>query len=604
MKHFSITLAILVFAAVIAGAGGYQLAAVTKQQVDTALGGGYSMDNKVTDNAVPMFAVRIDDNTNDLVCLDPGVATTPADQGFYGLYWEFLKKGIPISLAINYENLGTAGFATEADIVRIIAEFDSAGVPIEIVQHGNSNFESGKEDWTYSDLQDELDPDDLETAFGRQVTAFAQPGQADALRFCRRNVHAIERVLRDSGIEYWDGAYGASADSTENVSGLWAAHNIIDGVTNPGKSTFTDRGLRPGSEYHQYRLPSAQTADLNNFYFERDASETSINTSDFTILADGDGTPADADWGLTIQYYLSGLIADRQGCVFAMHDSLQSDATYAGKFSPVHFAWMLSELEDAGFIRLGTVSEVYDWATSRWAKGTNLIPTSDLGSPMYVIGDTSGVEYPWIPGLGAKGAQGGSWVSTAFPIPPPNGTNGKPARTTNYPTDVIGPSVTGYRGTTGGFQMNSTGNRIYMMIYGLPMGYYRLSWTTSGANVDIRGIELGMAGKYTRPGSGFVRGFPTFGDTLITIYDHDGGDGGSVSSDNSTKWMSMNYLFQFSTAMAEERLSWTAEAEVTNSREPYWLGWVGGIYVELGPGVYGIYSDVDLIYLGPIDQSY
>lgn len=588
-------LAILGAAALVAALMGTNFAGInpgaSEGSIDATLGTGFVAGNRVTDNPIPIIAVRFDDGRDDLV--DDGNGT--------GMYKPFLDLGIPVSLALSYDQLGTAGKATVAQVQTILDEFDAAGVDVEIVHHFDNGL-TGAASMTWAELLDECNPSELVSAFGRPVNAAAFPGSPETILFVRRQFAALREALEAGGIEYMDAAYGGPTASTDSIPHTGWHYRDATNVTTPDLGA--DRALYPGVTDDPYQLPVVQTIDLGNFWVERDLSEEWGNDryDDWTILADGSGDPV-ADWEKSFARLYSLYIGNGWGGVWAMHDSAGAadpNYTYDGEFSPHKVAWVLDQLRDAGYIRLGTVSEAYEWALSRWAPGTELV-MDKLDFPMFDIGDSSGVEVAWLPGWGTPGSGGPNWAAgvgggvgnwSA-------GINAKYDRTGNFPPDLVNTgTLTGYRGKAGAFRHETTNNANRMIVQrgNLPPGRYEFHYAKSGnALTQIRDYKFVLAGKAARVGAAMTAGW-VFSDTLLVLRNNTA----DQSITNNTIPHTVVIPFAVDPAAGMRLSGWESATDLTYGHYINTARWEGGLYIYLAGNDNDLYSNIGIRYIGPL----
>ncbi len=485
------------------------------------------------DSAIPWVAVRFDDNRD----------------GAYdnGEIAGFLRLGIPVTLAINADQMGTAGNSTWGEIRDLIAlSHQFEGAEIEIAQHGNTNLAEGLET-TYKELIDNLttgtrtnatESNEIERELGGHMVprVYVQPGDPAPKTFAMRNRGVMASVLDSLNFEFALMTHSA-ADSTGMVFNH--PHALAtDQLTTPNQIW----GFRPGDVHDPYFMPEAFTVDLGNRVVERSGSEWTerygITTSSW-LLKDksGVGGSPDLDGETTWQNLLYSRLGSNLGFVVAMHDSAATDAetptgltgVSVGHFSPAHIAGTLKRLEERGHIKLVTLSDWCRWVTSGgYRPGTDLIANPGMLMPQFDIGDTSGVEYNYIRGLGSLGfaANAHSGLSSGGTLATLKiGTNAKYIRTgdtganSTHPAERVGASVTGYAGRPGGLLMASTGiSQLTVGIGQLAPGRYRFSIMTSAENdLTIKELHLSVASKAFQAELSWENGGASvYTDTLVT----------------------------------------------------------------------------------------
>lgn len=604
MKVTSVFLTLLLV--FILTAGGYQ-DPVNQQSIDNVLGESFTYNTRVTKDITPIIAVTIDDGRDDLVSLCPETETncvgtnTPGVQGYRGMYWPFLKQGVPVTLAIHYNLLGSPGRATVADIQRIIAEFDSAGVAIEIAQHGNSNWVDAT-NMTYAELSAEIDPTILETTFGKEVSTLLIAGNASD--FYRKNYWAIKSIAESHGIKYINGAYDGVNKTMRNVG--WAYSSAFADGNPSTLGDVAERAIYPGVSNDPYFMPPVATIDIGNYWSERDpATQWTGHYDSWTITSDA-GISAGANWGKTTTWLLNVLIANQWGFAMALHDSLSSltDPTYIdgtgygsydGQWSPHHLAWQLGEYARAGHIRVGTCAELYEWGSSQIAPNTNLIP-DQWNLPAFEIGDDVGVEVAWLPGFGSIAA-GAAWSGVIWTGAWTDGVNTTTAKFgTDYPPNFTGEGLSaGYRGDpSGGFlAIQTLADNIRLARTNLPLGKYRIEWATNCDYMINRKFDLALAGSVAYYNQANPEGSYAYGDTLFVAK----ADGAKflVNDSNGLEWRTYSIEFTLELDQIYDHLAgWGSGTNPTG-----W--WRGGVFLDLeaGTGKTCPIDEFKLYYLGP-----
>jgi hypothetical protein len=604
MRH--LVLGCLLLASTLAVAGGLQLGVSGERfdQLTTTRSSAF----KVTSNAVPIFAVRIDDIRESVVDND--------------LYKPFLELGIPVTFSINYDKLGTGDYATVAEVQAMFAEFDEAGVPYEIANHGNGNFGDGTPwDNDYDTWYAEFDPSNLIEAFGKPVPTIVQVGGGAQREFAAHNRGYLQMIAEQFGYEYWDQGYGTPEEVPFVIWEPSSQFSSFAGASNP---TDAVRGaIFPGCCPDPLWLPNGITMDLaDGPYFERDASDEwgATRYDDFTIDDDTALTPANA-WKSTFQYLHERYLVNQWGAVYAIHDSVLSEADNGDtRFSPHKMAWRLNKDRENGLLRLGTVSEVYDWGMSGWAPKTDLVSFPEGVLPAEAAGDTSGIEYGWVMGWGSWNGQSGAWTNNQSNLWA-NGTNGKfgysgGAYRAGHPFLNVGPdhvnAVNATSLTIGGVAMNVTTSLNNFSRTNLSPGWYRLTVIHDDDDFQVRQLEVAAVRKYMSFENGaFHNGtsaFTTEGEMIWWESTNTGNINmasrvaAANDQNNSASWLFHlpaqpesweTFADGFEVWDSADRAGYTESIPVGTPRY--------GIQIELGFNEAGTANWLQLTYMGPPD---
>ena len=590
-KHFGITFGVLLFAAVVA-AGGY-VPGFNDASVDSVMGEGFVESNRLVNDPTPWFAVRLDDGRQEQFDYTHDGGSTAI-----GVAYAFLAYEVPISLSLNYNSLDAGGKLTTAEVQQIISDFNAAGVGIEIVQHTDDNYASG-DATTYEQLVDAIDPSELEAAFGMDVVTYAQPG--DALDFMYENRASIMRIADSVGIKWADIGYGGQ---DYNPHANWGSHVSYDAQSNPPTGIGYSGALWPGVSENPLWMPPAATWDLGNKVVERPAVASGPYQYDgYTILADRTGNDPVNDWAKTVRSELMAKIANNWGQVIALHDSVAGAVDHVGEFSPLHLAKTLDALRDEGMLNLGTCSQVYEWANSRYAPGTDLVGNFNSTNPQFAIADTIGIEYGWIKGWGSPWSASATWVDIHGGLDIPNGINAKSTRGVGWPGDVTGAAVTGgFRGRPGGAKMTTEGNNLRFYRNQLPEGYYEFRLYNSHDQIQAKEMGTALVGKYAKTIHGMTNPAKAFGDTMMAMWFYDSNvtlQSGSPGDNTFT------FRFKIDGREGVERIGdaggqYPSQSMQSAYADPLWVRWFGGFWFDAGRLIDQVIN-IELIYLGPLD---
>ena len=509
---------------------------------------------EVVDNAIPRIAVRWDDGRDNTM---PQIAA-------------FLRLGIPVTLALNADQIGTAGNLTWEN-VRTLRRFAvRKGAGFEIAQHSNNNFDGNPWSLTgYQDLVDEFTTDSIVAQLGEEMRprVFVSPGEAANRHWMRRHRDVVASVLDSLGFEFAVMANG-HIDST-GYTRFYPAHINTDTYTGlSGGASYGGACYKPGDVRDPFWIPGGATKDLGNMIVERDGTEVGEFGSvvDSWLLKDkaGVGGSPTADFYQTWSHYYSVALAENLGFMIAMHDSAATDDAEVsgltgtgvgvdggdGHFSPTHIAWTIKKLWEKGHIKPVLVSEWCRWVTGEYKDGIDLIANPGCLIPQHDIGDTNGVEMPWVRGLGMIGHTTTSYTSlngnSGNPVGAlPVGSNAKYDRTETWdPFQIIGENVTGYMGRTGGIQFASSNNtRLNISKGNLRPGHYRFSIATD-ATADIQLLEMhfAVALRAWLTKDAFEKtGTTAYADTVVTYVYR---DANLVMSESAGDWRTMEIEFE------------------------------------------------------------
>lgn len=504
----------------------------------------------VTD-AIPRVYVRFDD----------GRAGQDPNNPVKKQMAAYLRRGLPVAMALNADNIGTAGYMTWEDIRELQDYARSFNTTLHIMQHTNGNFETPFSA-THEDIVNELKVDEIVRELAYRPRYIVLPGDAARQEWYRRNREYFQSVADSLGLWFINSIIPTDSTSTTslnpsqiNLDGFGAAEsNFILG------GSFVQYA-RPSMGIARNELPSGITDIAGQAVVERIAytgpsdnaerlvGESIISygqrhitgvkpprTSTWTLTGSAAASASGAAFGGTLQYYISTRLAGNYGFVIVGHDSTYgatssitgvTDGEYQdGGWSHEHVAWVLAMLQKKGHIKVVGPEEWALWVTGEYAPGTDLIANPYCIIPQYDIGDTLGAtsEYPWVRGLSVIGTQAGVQPNTTMWIRDldveQTGNVAKYDRTAlNNPYDLIGVSVSGVRGRSGSITLNgSTGPAIIRIGQGnLKPGRYRFSMSMFNSNdptigdfhiaQKIKGYKLNASAE-----AGYA---PAYNDTLL-----------------------------------------------------------------------------------------
>lgn len=540
-----------------------------------------SSAHRVTD-ATPRWAITFDDGRDG--------------QWDDGLVKHFLRQGIPITLAINRDLVNGVGRLTWNQIRRLQTFAAEQGTPLEIANHSANNWGTHvPSEMTWTDIVDELDNSTFTDSLGVTPTYYATPGAQ--LAWQRRHINMIRGVLDSLGYKYAELAF-SEADTTGLLQWQQRLPNI-DGNANPAHGPRN--WAWPGMVNDPLYLPATSTFDLGVH-----VTEVTSGTSGGTewLIRDQTGGDPDASWEKPIWYAFSAAIGHGASMRFSLHDSVDTDASNIdigngseakpGHFNFYHLAWVCKQLQDAGIVQFTTASGWAEHILSEYAPGTDLIGNLDMSIAQFAVGDTAGVQYAWMDGMGSIGYGSGSWGVTAsyWTHRTYDGFTGARFDVNNDAPGVVdGLAIEGPFGRDGGATMNASMNRFRIVRSMLPPGRYRLSASLNEYRAYAREFQVAVAGTYTRPFCGDAANsdlVTVYGDTLFVTYWTDATKiiTGNANQDNTFK----DYYFDFEVRPPTLDPGWDSttatwstykETEKTNGCDPLWSDkWWGGVSVE------------------------
>lgn len=440
------------------------------------------IQRKTVTTGVPAAYVRFDDGRNRSMLED--IAT-------------MLEHGIPCTLAFNWGNVASANdYPSWSDLRALVALAKKNGTEIQLIQHGNTNFQTHRtgtdgvdldlhwELWTWQDYLDEIDPTVPEEELGLPVLGFLAPGDNNADVGIGINEHLSKsrNIIREA-CEYWglEFAFGLTQPATginpdEGVNlGFVSSSNdayVLPASTNPQNN---GGATKPGVLSDPFDIPDQFTADLGGRVIPRGVRTAGAPGPDpnsgapgWILGEDNNGNGAegsvDNDWDKTLQYRISGWLASSAWFGIAHHGTERTDASDVdlstgtivspGHFSVEHEAWMLSQLRAKGHLRL---LGAHDWAreiAGDFAEGTDLIANPTCGEPFRDIGDLACGDMPYPRGLtmeyaGRTARPNGtnSFCGSGYTDTDGDGIIDSPGEL----TEVFGATVGGPLGMTGGW---------------------------------------------------------------------------------------------------------------------------------------------------------
>ena len=163
------------------------------------------LDRGIVRTGVPGWMIRFDDGWKELVNDVP----------------VYLRRGIPVSLALNATQVGaSAGRMTWDDIRTLIGLARRHGTTLSILSHAATNWTKylvgaqttpsnwNMDSYTRSDVLDELDPTLPESEPGVPVTGYVQPGDATPNEWCIVHRELLISCLRELGYNFAIGLSG------------------------------------------------------------------------------------------------------------------------------------------------------------------------------------------------------------------------------------------------------------------------------------------------------------------------------------------------------------------------------------------------------------
>lgn len=337
---------------------------------------------------------------------------------------EFLRRGIPCSLAINSALVGDSLRLSWADLRALIGFAIEHGTTLSILQHGATNWSrhgSGAnyadfhfELYTRDDVLAELDPSEIERELGVKVSGYVQPGDTHPNRFCTVQRELLISCLRELGYEFAIGLTkqpGASGTLGESGS-VWRNSQLFPTYPFEDVGSFHQSSeFKPGVYCDPFLIADQSTMDLGNYVIPRGiANGASAPLPDINSGADGwllgednngagaEGDP-DADLGSTLQYKMACLLGIGAWQCWAMHGEKRTNTAsvalstgtkaYPRCWSARHVAWLFAALRSKSHVRLLTAREWVSEAIGGFADGAELIANPECNVPLFDIGENS-----------------------------------------------------------------------------------------------------------------------------------------------------------------------------------------------------------------------
>ncbi len=451
----------------------------------------------VTD-AIPRLAIRMDDGT----------------RGEYEDAIEFLKLGIPVTLAVNFDNLKDTGpinpypsttpsiglnsRMSKAQIRELIRIAKDHGTELELAQHSNTNWSGFTQAKTYEEIRAELSTTNIVDEFDQPVRVYVQPGGTIRDTYVGKELGSINQALRDEGLQFAIGLFDTPAGSDRQDINMAAPLGMLSSAMDHNSPTDSTggfqntTGMRPGILDDPYVFPDAATVDIGTLVLPRGVENGSnpplpdLNSGAIGWLLGEDNTGAGTcgaaagDWDKTIQFRIFGALAGNMSLQLAFHGEKRSNDTVytslstgqgAGgeklpnSMSARHMASLIKRLWLAGHIIPVTLFDWCSYIYSDYADGVDLIGNDNLGIPMFDADERIDAlgDMPWPRGMGMPHVGQNSFPPTASG----NIHNSMAAPTgMRYasPLDVkaiIGADVAGIRGRAGGMILRANDDADY-----------------------------------------------------------------------------------------------------------------------------------------------
>lgn len=507
-----------------------------------------------------------------LVKFDDGRVGNDPDNPVKSQVAAFLRRGLPVSLAINANSIGSGSSMSWQDI-RDLQDFaESHGTVLHLQTHFNGNLATPFA-LSHQEIVDELDPSLILRETGYRVRSAVLPGDAGRQEFQRRNRDYLNSIADSLGI--WWIQHIVPTDSTEIVNFVPSAETLDAVESAPSNYVLGGSFLsfvRPGMGIPRQTVPTAGINDVtgatavervaswpsqydsvkyydpNEHYLYGGEHLTGVippSHDGWTLTGNGANPATTAAYTQTLWHYMASRLANNFGFTITLHDSAQADLASAitgiddteidRAFSPDHLAWVLAMLSRTSLpdgtpvrphIKVAGPEDFFRWSTGEFAPGTDLIDNPAMEVPQYAVGDTLGAtsEYVWPRGLTAIGVQSSAQPNTTAWLRTldreQSGNVAKYDRTAdNNPYDLIGASVTGVRGRAGGIALDTTVNTVKLSYGNLMPGRYRLSIAvkqSAAASMTLQEYHLAMKLKGYRPNASYEEGFaPAYADTVL-----------------------------------------------------------------------------------------
>ena len=401
----------------------------------------------------------------------------------------FLRLGIPVTAAINIENIRPFGASPSRMSVNDLIHLKSIAArhltSFEIAQHGNTTWtrEADIEDYTWAQVLAEVDPSQIEALGLGKVSVYLQPGDVAIRPWCRGHATMIADALSKVGIDY---AIGLR--DTIYSTCFWATPgSVIDYHEGNGRNALGL--LRPGHVTDPYAIPGAGIVDLGSFVVPRRAGNPQAQTA---WLLGVDAGNAVNDFDLTWQFKLSRILAIGASFLVGLHGAARSNlqavsfqagaAVAADHMNYEIVASHLRDLQAAGLLRCVTLS---DWAAhvyGQYAPGTELINNPDAIVPTQLLNDDAAGDICAPAGWTAYGPGVTAWDSgQIFTGAPADGNaNQLMDDSVNEPEieNVVGANAVGVRGRLGAIVLRPGGvaewTGILLKYQALTPGHYTL----------------------------------------------------------------------------------------------------------------------------------
>lgn len=444
---------------------------------------------------------------------------------------EWLRRQIPVTMAINWNNLRDGGPLDpggpytpmrKADLIGLLEFAEKHNTRLEFVQHGNTNMEGWLDDGGWDELLAELDTSQIAAETGQTEFGFIEPGNTEQLTRAQYNAFFLLSALRESGIVWAQGIFDYFNDNeldgdTLSLAGMFTNGDFLYGnpsaITNGVQAAVG--GLVPDRSIDPYSLPRPTTIDLGSYFVVRGMSDgeggwlesPGSGVAPWALGADNNGLGAEggsvtADLEYIAQWFICRALGLGLWSMYGFHGDVRSDtavisklsagrgssgtpAALPGHFSSPYLAWFFDKLRDKGHCRMGTAN---DWArevVSGFAEGTDVVENPELAMPFYDIGAREDAlpDLPFVRGFSLKGVGSTSQSRLSFPVR--MGSNpDSDGRYSPDPTSFMGANEVGYLGRPGGITLRKNGDtetyEVAMGRAGLASGLYRVSFNVHG----------------------------------------------------------------------------------------------------------------------------